>query len=88
MVCSFLSNDNIYEYISNMGSNLTPYTLALGEETIYFLTPLFKFIGTHKIEFDDLLSRNENLLIRLIIMFQILEKILLRSCDYINSFKL
>ena len=24
MVCSFMTNDNIYEYISNMGNNLSP----------------------------------------------------------------
>ena len=24
MVCSFMTSDNIYEYISNMGNNLTP----------------------------------------------------------------
>ena len=27
-----------------MGNNLIPYSIALGEENIYFLTPDFKFI--------------------------------------------
>ena len=44
MSCSFLSNDDIYKYISNMGNNLTPYSIAIGEENIYFLTPHFNFI--------------------------------------------
>ena len=29
-VCSFLTNDRIYKYISNMGNNLTPYSIAIG----------------------------------------------------------
>ena len=32
MVCSFMTNDNIYEYISNMNNNLTPYSFAIGDE--------------------------------------------------------
>ena len=32
MVCSFMTSDNIYEYISNMGNNLNPYSFATGEE--------------------------------------------------------
>ena len=32
MVCSFLTNDKIYKYISNMGNNLTPYSIAIGWE--------------------------------------------------------
>ena len=35
MVCSFLTNDKIYKYISNMGNNLTPCTIAIGYEIIY-----------------------------------------------------
>ena len=56
MVCFFLTNDNIYEYISNMGNNLTPYSIAIGDEDFYFLTPHFKFIRRNKIDYDDLLS--------------------------------
>ena len=36
MVCSFLTNDKIYKHISNMGNNLVPYSIAIGEENIYF----------------------------------------------------
>ena len=59
MVCSFLTNDNIFEYISNMGNNLIPYSIAIGDENIYFLNPHFKFIRRDKNDYDDLLSRNE-----------------------------
>ena len=38
-VCSFLTNDRIYKYISNMGKNLTPCSIAIGWENIYYLTP-------------------------------------------------
>ena len=36
MVCSFLTNDEIYNYISNMGNKLTPYSIAIGEEINFF----------------------------------------------------
>ena len=42
MICSFLTNDNIHKYISNMGNNLSPYSIAIGEENTYFLS-LLKF---------------------------------------------
>ena len=60
MVCSFLTDDNIYEYISNMGNNLTPYSIAVVDENIYFLTPHFIFIRRDKINDDELLKTNEN----------------------------
>ena len=41
MVCSFMTSDIIYEYISNMGNNLCPYSVATGEEIYYLLTPNF-----------------------------------------------
>ena len=34
MVCCILTNDDIRQYISNMGNNLTPYSIAIGEENI------------------------------------------------------
>ena len=58
MVCSFLTDDNIYENISKMGNILTPYSITIGMENIYFLTPHFKFIKREKI--DNLLKRNEH----------------------------
>ena len=54
MVCSFLTNDRIYKYISNMGNNLTPYSIAIGSENIYFLAPYFKFIKKDNADVDDI----------------------------------
>ena len=44
LICSFLTIDKIYKYISNMGINLTSYSIEIGWENIYFLTPHFKFV--------------------------------------------
>ena len=54
MVCSFLTNDRIYKHISNMGANLTPYSIAIGWENIYYLTPYFKFTKKQNINVDDI----------------------------------
>ena len=51
MVCSFLTNDKTYKYISNMGNTLTPCSIAIGWKNIYYLTPYFKF--TKKKNFDE-----------------------------------
>ena len=56
MVCSFMTSDNIYEYISNMGNNLCPYSVATGEENYYLLAPKFKFIKKDKIDYDVILN--------------------------------
>ena len=56
MVCSFLTSDNIYEYISNMGRNLSPYSFAIGKENYYLLTPNFSFIKKDKIDYDTILN--------------------------------
>ena len=56
MVCSFITSDNIYEYIPNMGKNLSPYSVAKGEEKYYLLTPNFKFIKKDKIDYDTILD--------------------------------
>ena len=56
MVCSFLSDDRIYKYISNMGNNLTPYSIATGEENYYLLAPSFKFIKKDKIDYNSILD--------------------------------
>ena len=52
-ICSFLTNDKNYNYTSNMGNNLTPYSIAIGSENIYYLTPYFKFIKKENIDVDD-----------------------------------
>ena len=56
MVCSFMTSDNIYEYISNMGNNLSPYSIATGEENYYLLAPNFSFIKKDKIDYNTLLN--------------------------------
>ena len=56
MVCSFMTNDNIYEYVSNMGNNLCPYSIATGKENYYLLTPNFSFIKKDKIDYDTILN--------------------------------
>ena len=53
-VCSFSTNDRIYKYISNMGNNLTPYSIAIGWENIYYLTPYFRFVQRKNIDVDDI----------------------------------
>ena len=50
MICSFLTDEKIYRYISNMGNNLNPYSLATGEENYYLLAPNFKFNKKDKID--------------------------------------
>ena len=54
MVCSFLTNGKIYKYISNMGNSLTPYSIAIGLENIYFLTPYFRYIKKKNVDVDDI----------------------------------
>ena len=56
MICSFLSNGNFYEHISNIGNDLTPYSIALRHGNLYFLTPLFKFIKREKNIDNELLK--------------------------------
>ena len=58
-VCSFLTNDDIYKYIFNMGINSTTYSVAIGDEYIYFFTPHFKFIKIEMIINDEILNTNE-----------------------------
>ena len=56
MVCSFMTSDDIYEYISKMGNNFCPYSVATGEENYYLLTSNFKFIKKDKIDFNTILD--------------------------------
>ena len=58
MVCTFLTNDEIYKFISDIGINLTLCSIAIGWEYIYFLTPLFKFINKRKRNDDDNLFKS------------------------------
>ena len=56
MGCSFMTSDNIYEYISNMGNNLCPYSVATGEEKYNLLAPNFKFNKKDKIDYNTILD--------------------------------
>ena len=56
MVSSFMTSDNIYKYVSNMGNNLTPYSVATGSENYYLLAPNFSFIKKDKIDYDAILK--------------------------------
>ena len=56
MVCSFLTNDKIYKYTSNMGNNLCPYIVATGEQNYYLLAPNFIFIKKDKNEYNAILD--------------------------------
>ena len=60
MICFFLTNDNNYKNIANMGNNLTPYSIAVGDENVYFSTPHFKFIKREKIFDKELLETNKS----------------------------
>ena len=53
-VCSFLTDDKIYKYISNMGNNLSPFSIAIGWENVYYLTPYFRFVKRKNIDIDDI----------------------------------
>ena len=53
-----------------MGKNLTPWSSAIGDENVYFLTPLFKFNKKEKVTDIELLKKKVPL-IHLIIMFKL-----------------
>ena len=52
-----MTSDKIYEFISHMGNNLCPYSVATGEENYYLLAPNFefvKFIKKDKVDYEML----------------------------------
>ena len=59
MICSFLIDDKIHKYISNMRHNITPYSIAMVDEKIYFLAPHFKFLKREKFSSNELLETKE-----------------------------
>ena len=89
-VCFFLTIDDFRRFISNMGKNLTPYIIAIGEENIYFLTPHFKFIEKDRIGLIMIIywKQLKIIWIHLIIISQIVEKTLLKRCDYTKFIQL
>ena len=60
MICSFLTNDKIYKYISNVGNKLTPSSIAICGENIHLLTPFFKFNKREKNKDSELLKTKES----------------------------
>ena len=59
LICSFLFSDNIFRYVSNMGNNLTPYSIAIAEGNTYFLTPLSRFMKNDRNNDNELLKTNK-----------------------------
>ena len=62
-----------------MGNNLIPYSIAIGEENIYFLTTDFKFNKRENFKNIKTMEESEILLICLINMVQIVEKTRLKN---------
>ena len=56
IICSFMTSDIIYEYVSNMGNNLCPFSVATGEENYFLLATNFKFIKKDKIDYNTILD--------------------------------
>ena len=42
-----------------MGNNVTPYSIAIGDENVHFLTQLFEFIKRVRIDYSKLLDTEE-----------------------------
>ena len=59
-IYSFITNEHISNYISNMGNNLIPYSIAVGEENVYFVSTHCKFRKRINIRDVDLLKTNGN----------------------------
>ena len=59
-ICSFLTDDNLYKYVPNMGDNLIPNIMAIGEKNNCFLTPYFKIIRKKVIDGDKLSKTDED----------------------------
>ena len=59
-MCSFLTNDKDFEYISKMGNKLTPFNIAIGDPYIYCITPHFKFIKKDQNVESEILYTNES----------------------------
>ena len=57
-IYSFITNDNFLENISKMGDNMVPYSIAIGEEIIYVLSPHCKCIKRKNIRDVELLKTN------------------------------
>ena len=47
-IYSFTTNDHILKFIYNTGNNMIPYSIAVGEENVFFLSPPGKYTGKSK----------------------------------------
>ena len=54
MVCSFLTDDKIYKYISNMEDIILPESKVIGEINVYFHNPHFKSLKKDMIDGNDI----------------------------------
>ena len=59
-IYSFITNDHIPKYFSIMGNNMIPYSIAVGEENVYFLSPQCKYTKRVIIREVHLLKTNGN----------------------------
>ena len=59
-IFSFITNDQFLNYISNMGNNLVPYNIAVGEEIVYFFSTHCKNTKRINFRYVDFLKTNEN----------------------------
>ena len=59
-IFKFKTDEKIIDYISLMGNNMIPYTLAVGEKYTYFLSSHYKFIENDRIEQGTLLNATNN----------------------------
>ena len=57
-IYSLITNDHILYYISDMGNNLIPYSIAVGEENVYFVSLHCKFTKRVIIRDVDKLKTN------------------------------
>ena len=55
-IFQFKTDDKIIDFISLLGSNMIPYTFAVGDKYTYFLSSHYKFIENDKIDEGILLN--------------------------------
>ena len=78
MVCTFLTKDKFYKYISIMGNNLTPYSKAIGMENIYF-SNILNLLREKRLMMMICWKQMNILLIHMIIVFHNVEKTRLKT---------
>ena len=58
IIHSFVTTDQILENFFNIGDNIIPYSMDIGEKKIYFLSPHCENLKREKIRNDELLETN------------------------------